>query len=76
VATPTNVFIIESLGRSDADSLAWSAQKNEQRRGMMSTMQQQRLQEWIEALRAAAKIVDRRDEVLRPASDTTAIPLS
>ncbi len=75
VATPTGVFIIEVVGRIDADSLAWAAQKNEQRQGMMSLLQQQRLQEWIVALRAAAKIVDQRDQVLRPASDTVAIPL-
>lgn len=75
VATPANVFIIQGVGRTPADSLAWAAQKDEQRRGMMSVLQQQRLQEWIEALRAAAKIVDRREQVLRPASDTTGLPL-
>lgn len=75
VATPANVFVIQSVGRAPADSLAWAAQKGEQRRGMMSVLQQQRLQEWIEALRAAAKIVDRREQVLRPASDTTGLPL-
>ena len=32
-------------------------------------LQQQRLQEWIEALRAAAEIVDRRAEVLQPADE-------
>ncbi|MHB1194114.1 MAG: peptidylprolyl isomerase [Longimicrobiales bacterium] len=75
VASPTGVFIIEVVGRVDADSLTWATQMEDQRRGMMNMLQQQRLQEWIEALRASAKIVDRRDEVLRPASDTTAIPL-
>ena len=33
-------------------------------------LQQQRLQEWVQALRNAAKIVDRRDVVLKPADDT------
>jgi parvulin-like peptidyl-prolyl isomerase len=75
VATPANVFIIQQLSRSPADSLAWSAQRDEQRRGLMAQMQQQRLQEWIAALRASAKIVDRRADVLRPASDTTGLPL-
>jgi peptidyl-prolyl cis-trans isomerase D len=71
VATPANVFIILLTQRTPADSLAWADQKDQQRQGMLATLQQQRLQEWIEALRAAAKIVDRRAEVLRPASDTT-----
>ena len=74
VATPANVFIIEVMGRSPADSLAWLEQKGQQRQGMVGVLQQQRLQEWIQALRAAAEIVDRRDEVLRPASDTPALP--
>jgi hypothetical protein len=29
-------------------------------------MQQQRLTEWVEALRASARVVDRREEVLVP----------
>lgn len=71
VATPANVFVIEVLNRTPADSLAWMEQKEAQRRAAAGTLQQQRLQEWIEALRASAKIVDRRAEVLRPADDTT-----
>jgi len=71
VSTPSNVFVLELLGRSAADSTAWLEQKDQQRQGAMAVLQQQRLQEWIAALRAAAKIEDRRDVVLRPATDTT-----
>jgi hypothetical protein len=74
VATPANVFVILVVGRSPADSVAWLEQKDQQRQGTVGVLQQQRLQEWIQALRAAADIVDRRAEVLRPASDTTALP--
>ena len=33
------------------------------------------LQEWITGLRASADIVDRREEVLQAATDTTSMPL-
>ena len=71
VATPANVFVIEVVSRMAADSAAWMEQKDAQRQVAVAGLQQQRLQEWIEALRASAKIVDRRAEVLRPADDTT-----
>ena len=69
VATPTNVFVIETLARTPADSLAWVEQKEQQRRQRMTMLQQVRLTDWIEALRSAAEIVDRRDEVLRAADE-------
>lgn len=73
VATPANVFVIRALSRTPADSLAWLDQREAQRQSAVGFMQQQRLQEWIEALRASARIVDRRDEVLRAADDTTSL---
>ena len=42
-------------------------QREEQRARATQLGQQQRVQEWIEGLRASAGIVDRRDEVLQPA---------
>ena len=66
VSTPANVFIIGVLSRTEADSTAWFAQAVDQRRTAVSILQQLRLQEWITALRAAARIVDRRDVVLQP----------
>jgi len=74
VSTPANVFVIELTGRSPADSLAWLDQKEQQRQSLMGMLQQQRLQEWIEALRAAAEIVDRRAEVLQPADSVVGLP--
>ena len=73
VQTPANVFVLEVIDRTTADSTAWLDQKEQQRQTALGLLQQQRLQEWIEALRAAATIVDRRAQVLQPASDTTGI---
>ncbi|MFQ5537045.1 MAG: peptidylprolyl isomerase [Gemmatimonadota bacterium] len=69
VKTDANAYVIELLGREPADSAQWLEQKEEQRRATIQLLQQQRLQEWIQALRDAAKIVDRRDEVLQPADE-------
>ncbi len=67
VTTASNVFVIENIDRIPADSSAWLKQEKQQRQTFISTEQQQRLQQWISALRASADIVDRRDQVLKPA---------
>ena len=67
VATRENVFVIEKLMHAPADSAAWLTQRAVQREQLTLLLQQQRLQEWTEGLRAAARIVDRREEVLQPA---------
>jgi peptidyl-prolyl cis-trans isomerase D len=72
VTTPANAFVIESVDRIPADSAAWIAQKAQQRLLEIPTLQQQRVQQWVAALRASAKIVDRRDEVLQPADQDLA----
>ncbi|MGD8281286.1 MAG: hypothetical protein PVF69_09035, partial [Gemmatimonadota bacterium] len=69
VSTATNHYVLEVLGRVEADSTQWRAQLPDQRAAAVATIQQQRLQEWIEALRASADIQDRRDEVLAPADE-------
>lgn len=66
VATSENVFVIEKLAHTPADSGAWLAQRGAQREQLTLLLQQQRLQQWVEGLRAAARIVDRREEVLQP----------
>lgn len=76
ITTPANVYVIETLSRTEADSTAWLAQLPEQRRAAIQQEQQVRLQEWIEALRAAATIRDRRDVVLAPQDeDAIQMPL-
>jgi peptidyl-prolyl cis-trans isomerase D len=66
IGTDTNQYVIEVLARTPADSTAWTAQLPQQRAQAVAAMQQQRLTEWVEALRASARVVDRRDEVLVP----------
>jgi len=76
VTTPTNAFILDLVGYVPADSAAWIGQRIEQRQTQVLILQQQRLQEWIDALRAAARIVDRRDVVLAPADeDVVQLPM-
>lgn len=58
-------FIIESLGRKMADSSAWLAQKDAQRTQLLAAVRQARIQQYVDALRAKAKIVDRRKEIFR-----------
>jgi parvulin-like peptidyl-prolyl isomerase len=74
VATEQNVFVIEKLAHTPADSAAWLAQKGMQRLQVTAILQQQRVQEWIAGLRAEADIVDRREEVLQPTDSIS--PLS
>ena len=64
-----NAFVIERTGSEAADSLAWVAQIDLQRAQAVSTIRQQRLAQWIEALREIADIVDRREQVLSAPDD-------
>jgi peptidyl-prolyl cis-trans isomerase D len=76
VSTPTNHYVLEVLQRTDADSATWREQLPQQRQQAEALVQQQRLQEWIEALRANARIVDRRAIVLAPVDeDAVQMPL-
>jgi hypothetical protein len=70
VSTLANAFIIEQVSYAEADSAAWLGQTLQQRQTQAAIIQQTRLQLWIAALRAAARIVDRRDIVLAPVDDT------
>ncbi|MDH3423318.1 MAG: peptidyl-prolyl cis-trans isomerase, partial [Gemmatimonadota bacterium] len=75
LTTATNHYILEVMAQLPADSLAWRAQLPAQRTAAVAAVQQQRLQEWIEALRASARVVDRRDEVLQPADEDAPIQI-
>ena len=70
-----NVFVIERTGSEAADSLEWAGQIDIQRMQLLAAIREQRLTEWIEALRAEADIVDRRDEVLNPPEDANRIQM-
>jgi hypothetical protein len=58
-------FILESLGRRLADSTAWLAQREVQRTQLRQALQQARIQQYVEGVRAKAKIVDRRKDVFK-----------
>jgi peptidyl-prolyl cis-trans isomerase D len=67
-------FIIESTGRKLADSTAWLAQRDAQRTQLRQAVQQARIQQYMEGVRARAKIVDRRKDLFRAqAADTTGL---
>jgi len=65
----TNAFVIERTGAEPADSAAWLDQLDLQRAQTVAMMRQQRLNQWIDALRESADIVDRREQVLNPPED-------
>jgi len=66
IATANNQYVIEVLSRTEADSTAWLAQLPQQRAEAVTLIQRARLSEWLAALRATARVVDRRAEVLVP----------
>jgi peptidyl-prolyl cis-trans isomerase D len=65
VETTAGLFIVNPRERSEADRESWETQREQQR--MIETMraQQERLSEWLQNLRDAATIVDRRRETLQ-----------
>jgi parvulin-like peptidyl-prolyl isomerase len=67
-------FIIESQGRKLADSSAWLAQRDQQRTQLRQAAQQARIQQYMEGVRAKAKVVDRRKDLFKSqgAADVTA----
>jgi peptidyl-prolyl cis-trans isomerase D len=73
VLTANNAYILEVVDYQPADSLAWEAQKQQQRAALTSTAQQTRLTDWLDGLRNAATIVDNREQVFQAVEDA---PLS
>ena len=67
-----NVFLVELVAWTPADSIAWDQQVVSQRLIHTRAMEQARLEQWLEGVRAAADIVDLRDVVLRGPDDETA----
>ena len=58
-------FIIQSLERKPADSTAWLAQRDVQRTQFRQAAMQARMQQYMEDVRARAKIVDRRKDIFK-----------
>ncbi len=59
------VFLVQPLEFLPADSAAFEEEKATQRARLSFTVQQQRLQQWIQGLRETARIVDRREAVFQ-----------
>ena len=68
IADETGWFVLQALARAGADSAAWLKQRDQQRESLLRPVEQARLQQFVAALRADAKIVDRRSEIFRPAT--------
>ncbi len=59
-------FILQAERRVSADSAAWRAQLERQRSDIIRLARQVRVQSYLQGLRRAANVKDRRAEVLRP----------
>lgn len=66
VVDETGCFVMQSLARQPADSAAWLKQRADQREALLRPVAQARVQQYLAALRAQAKVVDRREELFRP----------
>jgi peptidyl-prolyl cis-trans isomerase D len=63
--TPDAFHVIRVTDRTPADREAWQEQLPQQRQQVMGTLQNQRLNQFMDALRDGANVVDNRDDVLR-----------
>jgi parvulin-like peptidyl-prolyl isomerase len=63
VKAPNGVFVLRVDKRALADSAAWAAQKQAQRTTRIQQLRQQRLQMFVEDIRKAAKVDDRRKQI-------------
>jgi parvulin-like peptidyl-prolyl isomerase len=62
IVADNNVFLIQTVERIPADSTAWLEGLDMQRAQLAFSLQQQRLQQWIDGMREAARIVDNREQ--------------
>ncbi len=68
IETSDAFFVIQVTDRTPADRAAWEEQKERQRQQVLSTLQNRRVNQFLEALREEADIDDDRDQVLRPST--------
>jgi peptidyl-prolyl cis-trans isomerase D len=78
VEANNNAFVLQLVSFLPADSAQWAEGRESQRASTVGRLQQARLQEWLEGLRATADIVDRRDEVFNrdPVGQQRQMPLA
>jgi len=63
VRTTDGVFVLRVDKRIVADSAAWTAQKEAQRATRLQQLRQQRIQMYLQDIRKAAKVDDRRKQI-------------
>ena len=61
----TGDFLMQGVAHSKPDSAAWLKQRDQQRLAMVRGLQQNRVQAYLAALKARAKVVDRRKELFQ-----------
>ncbi|HEX4601654.1 MAG TPA: SurA N-terminal domain-containing protein [Gemmatimonadales bacterium] len=71
LAGETGYYLLQGISHVPADSGAWLKQRDQQRAALLQPIARARMQQFMSALRAQAKIVDRRKEVFHPAASTT-----
>jgi peptidyl-prolyl cis-trans isomerase D len=71
IKTSDGVIVLRVDRRVDADRAAWEAQKATQRQQIVNGLRQQRIQSFLQQLRADAKVDDRRKSLAAAARQTT-----
>ena len=71
VETPDAFYVLRVTDRTEADPEAWREQLPQQRAQLSNALQNQQLNQFLEALREQAEVVDNRDQVLQPAGSAT-----
>ncbi|HKV71946.1 MAG TPA: peptidyl-prolyl cis-trans isomerase [Gemmatimonadales bacterium] len=61
----TGDFLLQGVARTKPDSQAWLAQRDQQRTVIVRGLQQARVTAYVAALKAKAKVVDRRKELFQ-----------
>jgi peptidyl-prolyl cis-trans isomerase D len=64
-ATPSAVFLVRPVARTQADRRAWEQQKDGQRQQAQASLEQAMFTQWFSDARENAKIEDNRAEVFR-----------
>lgn len=59
----TGDFLLQGVARSRPDSLAWLSQRDRQRETLLQSARSARIQAYLAAIKAKAKVVDRRKEL-------------
>ena len=72
IDTPTGLYVIKVLQKIPADSAQFVKDKDQLRSSMITGVRQQRVREYLTSLRASAKIVDRRSDVLKTSAQNDA----